>query len=261
MFFSESTITPAIAVRREPHPPGDDKYKFKGHMMTKPLSIRTNLLTKIYGSDNTEVIAMKDASLEVKQGEIVALLGPSGSGKSTFLTAVGLINPPTSGQVYIGGELVVDGDKNLRNLTNFRRQHIGFIFQKSNLVPFLSAIENVSIAMELNGDTPYESRMRAMELLDYLGVAERAKNLPSMLSGGQQQRVAIARALANKPDVILADEPTAALDSHLGRQVMELFKQVAHERGAGVIVVTHDHRSLDVFDTTYEMEDGLMHRK
>ena len=229
--------------------------------MTQPLSIQTNLLTKIYGSGNTEVVAMKDASLQVAEGEIVALLGPSGSGKSTFLTAVGLINPPTSGQVYIGGKLVVDGDKNLTNLSKFRRQHIGFIFQKSNLIPFLTAIENVSIALELNGNTPGQSRKRGMELLDYLGVADRANNLPSMLSGGQQQRVAIARALANKPDVILADEPTAALDSHLGRQVMELFKQVAHEQGAGVIVVTHDHRSLDVFDTTYEMEDGLMRKQ
>lgn len=223
-----------------------------------PFAIETELLTKVYGSGNTEVVAMKDATMKVRQGEVVALLGPSGSGKSTFLTAVGLINPPTSGRVIIRGQLVLDGQVAKTNLRTFRRQHIGFIFQKSNLIPFLSAEENVRIAMELNGDSRRAAAKRSMELLDYLGVADRAKNLPSMLSGGQQQRVAVARALANRPSVILADEPTAALDSHRGRQVMELFAQVAHEQRAGVIVVTHDHRSLDVFDTKYEMEDGRL---
>jgi putative ABC transport system ATP-binding protein len=189
------------------------------------------------------------------------LLGPSGSGKSTFLTAVGLINPPTSGRVFIGGRLILDGSQPHANLRTFRRRHLGFIFQKSNLIPFLSAIENVQIALELNGETPGAARKQAQQLLDDLGVGDRSDNLPSMLSGGQQQRVAVARALANRPSVILADEPTAALDSHRGRQVMKLFAQVAHERGAGVIVVTHDHRSLDVFDTIYEMEDGLMRRQ
>lgn len=224
------------------------------------LAIETDRLTKIYGSGNTEVVAMRDATMQVRRGEVVALLGPSGSGKSTFLTAVGLINPPTSGRVLIGGRLVLNGPNAKTNLRAFRRQHIGFVFQKSNLIPFLSAVENVQIAMELNGETRTVARRRAMELLDYLGVADRASNLPSMLSGGQQQRVAVARALANHPSVILADEPTAALDSQRGRQVMELFAQVAHEQGAGVIVVTHDQRSLDVFDTHYEMEDGTLNR-
>ncbi|WP_372897741.1 ABC transporter ATP-binding protein [Stieleria sp.] len=222
------------------------------------LAIETDRLTKIYGSGNTEVVAMRDVSMQVHRGEVVALLGPSGSGKSTFLTAVGLINPPTSGRVLIGGKLVVEGDVPHTNLRSFRRRHLGFVFQKSNLIPFLSARENVQIAMQLNGDTPKSARTRAQELLDYLGVGDRGENLPSMLSGGQQQRVAVARALANHPSVILADEPTAALDSHRGRQVMELFAKVAHEQQAAVIVVTHDHRSLDVFDTRYEMEDGLM---
>ncbi|MCL4162580.1 UNVERIFIED_CONTAM: hypothetical protein GTU68_056270 [Idotea baltica] len=201
---------------------------------------------------------MKDATMNVAQGEVVALLGPSGSGKSTFLTAVGLINPPTSGRITIRGQLVMDGEQARTNLRSFRRRHIGFIFQKSNLIPFLSAVENVQIAMELNGESARSARRRAMELMDYLGVSDRANNLPSMLSGGQQQRIAVARALANHPSVILADEPTAALDGERGRQVMELFAKVAHEQGAGVIVVTHDHRALDVFDTIYEMEDGLM---
>jgi putative ABC transport system ATP-binding protein len=229
--------------------------------MNNSLAIETEKLTKVYGSGNTEVVAMRDASMQVRKGEVVALLGPSGSGKSTFLTAVGLINPPTSGRVFIGGQLTLDGPQPQTNLRSFRRRHIGFIFQKSNLIPFLSAVQNVQIALELNGETPRAARDRAMELLEYLGVSDRSDNLPSMLSGGQQQRVAVARALANRPNVILADEPTAALDSHRGRQVMELFAQVAHEQGAGVIVVTHDHRALDVFDTIYEMEDGVMHRQ
>ncbi|MCA9047665.1 MAG: ABC transporter ATP-binding protein [Planctomycetaceae bacterium] len=228
---------------------------------TAEVAIEAVTLTKIYGSGNTEVVAMRDASMTVRRGEVVALLGPSGSGKSTFLTAVGLINPATSGSIAIRGQKVLDGETALVNLRSFRRQHIGFIFQKSNLIPFLTAAENVQIALELNGQRASAARQRALELMEYLGVADRADNLPSMLSGGQQQRVAVARALANRPSVILADEPTAALDSHRGRQVMELFQKVAHEQGAGVIVVTHDHRALDVFDTIYEMEDGLMHKQ
>jgi len=217
-------------------------------------------LTKVYGSGNTEVVAMRDVTLTVNRGEVVALLGPSGSGKSTLLTAVGLINPPTTGQIAIGGQPVLDGPRALVNLRTFRRKHIGFIFQKSNLIPFLTARENVQIALELNDQLPSTAKKRALELLDYLGVADRADHYPSMLSGGQQQRVAIARVLANQPLVILADEPTAALDSQRGRQVMELFRKVAHEQGGGVIVVTHDHRSLDVFDTIYEMQDGRVSR-
>ncbi len=197
-------------------------------------------------------------SLAVARGEVVALLGPSGAGKSTLLTAIGLINPPTSGRIVIGGQPVLEADRALVDLRAFRRQHLGFIFQKANLIPFLNAVENVQVAMEINDMPPRAARRRALELLDYLGVADRAKNLPDALSGGQQQRVAVARALANQPSLILADEPTAALDSQRGRQVMELFRKVAHERGSAVMVVTHDHRSLDVFDRTYEMEDGVL---
>lgn len=221
-------------------------------------AIETERLTKIYGSGNTEVVAMRDVSMSVGRGEVVALLGPSGAGKSTLLTAVGLINPPTSGRISIGGNLVMDGPRSLTNLTAFRLKHLGFVFQKSNLIPFLTALENIVVALELNGAGRRAARTRALKLLDYLGVADRAGNYPSMLSGGQQQRVAVARALANNPNVILADEPTAALDSHRGRQVMDLFKKVAHDQGAAVIVVTHDHRALDIFDTIYEMEDGVV---
>ncbi|MHB8519294.1 MAG: ABC transporter ATP-binding protein [Limisphaerales bacterium] len=215
-------------------------------------------LTKVYGHGNTEVVAVKDVTLRVARGEIVALLGPSGAGKSTLLTAMALINPPTSGQIHIGGQLVMDGARALVDLRAFRRQHLGFVFQKANLIPFLNALENVQVALEVNDVPPRAARQRAMELLDYLGVGNRAKNLPDALSGGEQQRVAVARALANQPSLILADEPTAALDSQRGRQVMKLFAQVAHERGTAVIVVTHDARALDVFDRIVEMEDGRL---
>ena len=224
----------------------------------RPPAIAAFNLTKVYGSGNTEVIAMQDVSLTVGRGEVVALLGPSGAGKSTLLTAIGLINPPTAGRIVIGGTPVLDADQALVDLRAFRRQHLGFVFQKANLIPFLNARENVQVALEINDVPSRAARQRAMELLDYLGVADRASNLPDALSGGQQQRVAVARALANQPSLILADEPTAALDSHRGRQVMELFRKVARERGAAVMVVTHDHRSLDIFDRTLEMEDGRL---
>jgi putative ABC transport system ATP-binding protein len=201
---------------------------------------------------------MKDITLRVEEGEVVALLGPSGAGKSTLLTAMGLINPPSTGRVVIGGVLVMDGPSPLVDLRAFRQRHLGFVFQKANLIPFLNAVHNVQIALEINDQPARQARHRALELLDYLGVADRAKNLPDALSGGQQQRVAVARALANGPSLILADEPTAALDSRRGRQVMELFRKAAHERGSAVIVVTHDHRALDVFDRTLEMEDGVL---
>jgi putative ABC transport system ATP-binding protein len=219
-------------------------------------AVEVQNLRKVYGSGHTEVIAIRDATLSIARGEIVGMLGPSGSGKSTILTAMALINPPTSGQIAINGTPVLDGPKALVDLRAFRRQHLGFVFQKANLIPFLTALENVQIALEVNDTAPKAARQRAMELLDYLGVAERANNLPVALSGGEQQRVAVARALANNPSLILADEPTAALDSQRGRQVMELFAKVAHERNTSVLVVTHDHRTLDVFDRIVDVEDG-----
>ncbi|MFV9691774.1 MAG: ABC transporter ATP-binding protein [Desulfobacteria bacterium] len=226
--------------------------------MADKFAIQAEDLKKIYGSGNTEVAAMQHASMNVAYGEIVALLGPSGSGKSTFLTAVGLINPPTSGRIKIRGQLMLNGPQPMVDLKSIRRKYLGFVFQRSNLIPFLSARENVQIALEINGYSPQDSRKRALEVLNELGMGDRADNFPSMLSGGQQQRVAISRALANQPVVILADEPTAALDSHLGRQVMELFRDLAHKHGTGVIIVTHDQRALDVFDAIYEMEDGII---
>ena len=215
-------------------------------------------LTKVYGSGNTEVRALRGIDLTLSRGEVIALLGPSGAGKSTLLTIIGLVNPPTSGRIMMTGRTVVEDGRFAVDVRSFRRRHMGFVFQKANLIPFLTAAENVRIAMEINDYSPRAARNRAMELLDYLGVADRADAYPNTLSGGQQQRVAVARALANSPSLILADEPTAALDSVRGRQVMELFRKVAHERQAGVIVVTHDHRALDVFDRALEMEDGLI---
>lgn len=220
------------------------------------LIVEARNLRKVYGHDNTEVVALKGASFSVAGGEVVALLGPSGAGKSTLLSILGLVTAPTSGSVVISGTPVVDGARELGDMRAIRRQHIGFVFQKANLIPFLTAVENVQVAMEINDLPSREARRRSLELLDYLGVADRANHRPVELSGGQQQRIAVARALANKPGLILADEPTAALDGERGRQVMELFARVAHEQGAAVIVVTHDHRALDVFDRHLEMEDG-----
>ena len=224
---------------------------------TQP-AVEVTHLRKVYGSGHTEVVAIRDATLRVERGEIIGLLGPSGSGKSTLLTAMALINPPTSGRIAIGGQPVLEGPRPLVDLRGFRRRHLGFVFQKSNLIPFLTALENVRVALEINDVPAPAARRRAMELLDSLGIAPRAHNLPDALSGGEQQRVAVARALANRPRLILADEPTAALDSERGRQVMELFGKIAHENDAGVIVVTHDHRTLDVFDRILDVEDGMI---
>jgi len=155
----------------------------------------------------------------------------------------------------------MEGPQAKVNVRTFRRRHIGYVFQSANLIPFLCARENVQVAMELNGMASRRARRRALELLRYLEVGDRSENYLDALSGGEQQRVAVARALANEPSVILADEPTAALDSRRGRQVIDLFRKVTHERGAGVLVVTHDHRMLDLFDTIFEMEDGKVRRQ
>jgi putative ABC transport system ATP-binding protein len=225
---------------------------------TEAPAIEVTNLRKVYGRGHTEVVAVRDATLRMARGEIVGLFGPSGSGKSTLLTAMALINPPTAGRIAIGGQPVMDGPHALVDARAFRRQNIGFVFQKPNLIPFLTALENVQVALEINDTPARQARQRALDLLGYLGVGPRANNLPDALSGGEQQRVAIARALANEPRLILADEPTASLDGALGRQVMELFAKVAHERHAGVLVVTHDHRTLDVFDRILDVEDGAI---
>lgn len=226
----------------------------------KPVALSAENLCKTYGAGETAVYALDHVSFSMHAGEIVALLGPSGAGKSTLLTALGLIQAPDSGRITIGGETVFDNDYRV-NVRDFRRNNIGFVFQKANLLPFLTARENIRIALEVNDASSKESKQVADKLLEHFELSSRKNFLPSQLSGGQQQRVAIARALANKPSLLLADEPTAALDSHMGRKVMELLKNVAHSHNTAVLVVTHDHRAIDVFDRIFIMEDGKLREK
>lgn len=225
----------------------------------KPVALSAENLCKTYGAGETAVHALDHVSFSMHAGEIVALLGPSGAGKSTLLTALGLIQAPDSGRISIGGHVVFDDDYRV-NVRDFRRNNIGFVFQKANLLPFLTARENIRIALEVNDASSKESKQAADELLEHFELSSRKNFLPSQLSGGQQ-RVAIARALANKPSLLLADEPTAALDSHMGRKVMELLKNVAHSHNTAVLVVTHDHRAIDVFDRIFIMEDGKLREK
>ena len=219
-------------------------------------AVRSIDLRKTCGVGSAAVTALDGVSFALAPGTVAALLGPSGSGKSTLIKALGFVSPADAGEVYFAGRLVVKDGAALADLASLRRRHLGFVFQKANLTSFLTARENVEIACEFGGKP--DGRRRARALLEYLDVAGRERAYPEMLSGGEQQRVAIARALANEPSLILADEPTAALDSVRSRTVMELFRKVAHERGAAVLVVTHDHRALDVFDHLYEMEDGRL---
>jgi putative ABC transport system ATP-binding protein len=215
-------------------------------------------VSQTFGHGEQAVHALKSTSLSVAPGELVALLGPSGSGKSTLLLAISLIQPPTTGRIRIGGQLLYDGGPTGVDVRAFRRQRIGFIFQQHNLIPFLTALENVALILQLNGVGGREANRRAMELLDYLEIGHRAKSLPARLSGGEQQRVAIARALANAPPLILADEPTAALDTERGAKVMAMLRKIARERQSAVITVTHDHRMIEGFDTVYHLEDGRL---
>jgi putative ABC transport system ATP-binding protein len=220
-------------------------------------AIEVERLTKIYGKGDTAVTAIADASFQVRPGELVAILGPSGSGKTTLLTSIGLINEPTHGKVVIDGSIVADeGWMPGLDLKRFRREKLGFIFQAHNLIPFLTALENVMIALEINHLTRNEAKDRAMELISSLNLGHRLNNYPKTLSGGEAQRVAIARALANKPKVILADEPTAALDTGNGKNVMALLKTLAVENHSAILVVTHDHRMVEGFDRILHVSDG-----
>jgi putative ABC transport system ATP-binding protein len=220
-------------------------------------AIAVEKLTKIYGKGGTAVTAIADAKFQVKPGELVAILGPSGSGKTTLLTCIGLINEPTHGTVVIDGTTVADGGWHSGiDLKRMRREKLGFIFQAHNLIPFLTALENVMIALEINHLTKSEAKSRATELLTSLNLGHRLNNYPSALSGGEAQRVAIARALANKPKVILADEPTAALDTENGKNVMALLKKLAVENHSAILVVTHDHRMVEGFDRIFHVSDG-----
>lgn len=214
-------------------------------------------LTKIYGSGATEVVALADATFSVAAGELVAILGPSGSGKTTLLTTIGLVTEPTRGRVRLDNELIVaDGWPPGLDLKRVRREKLGFIFQAHNLIPFLTAVENVMIALENNGVGGREARRRSSALLESLGLGHRLDYYPALLSGGESQRTAIARALANRPRVILADEPTAALDTENGKNVMALLKKLAVENNSAILVVTHDQRMVEGFDRIFTVSDG-----
>ena len=211
-------------------------------------------VSKIFPLDGQDVIALADVSLDIPQGKFVAIMGPSGSGKSTLLYILGGLDRPTQGALKIAGQRV--DDMNGDELAQFRRDTIGFVFQAFHLVPTITALENVALPGIFAG-MPYEERMeRAARLLEILGMGERLEHLPRQLSGGQQQRVAIARALFNDPPLILADEPTGALDSDTGITVLKLLKSLSQRRSKTVIVVTHDPRIADYADDVLHMKDG-----
>lgn len=218
--------------------------------------VRVDNLTKIYSRGDTQTVALVDANLRVQQGELVALLGPSGSGKTTLLTSICCINEPTRGRIELDGVCVYDDGWTGVDVRAVRRQKMGVIFQAYNLIPFLTVLENVALILTLNGIGQQEAQSRALELLDYLEMGHRWHHYPSEISGGEHQRVAIARALANNPKVLLADEPTAALDTARGKIVMSLLRKLSREKEAAVIVVTHDERMVERFDRIYRIADG-----
>jgi putative ABC transport system ATP-binding protein len=230
-------------------------------MTTAPAVVSTALqlndVRKVYTmGDGSEVVALDHATLTLGSDEMVALVGPSGSGKTTLCSIAGGILSATQGTIVVGGEDISDHDA--KELTKFRQDKVGFVFQSVNLVPFLNARENLLVVDELGKRTGAPARDRADQLLDELGLADRAKNLPSQLSGGQRQRVAIGRALMNDPALVLFDEPTSALDTKLGEQVMELIRNEMKTRGTAAIVVTHDERITHYCDRSVHIVDGRL---
>jgi putative ABC transport system ATP-binding protein len=215
-------------------------------------------IRKQFGTGETRVDALRGVSLQVRAGEVVGLRGPSGSGKSTLLNIIACILDPSSGRMGLEGRVVYDGRWLRGDLRRLRLDKIGFIFQFHNLLPFLTATENVSIVLDLAGVPAAEARHRAVDLLDYLAVGHRRDAFPAHLSGGEAQRVAIARALANRPRIILADEPTAALDSERAQIVMDLLRRVAVEQRAAILTVTHDDKILGRFDRIFDLRDGVL---
>jgi putative ABC transport system ATP-binding protein len=211
-------------------------------------------VTKVYTTGELSVAALQNISLTVAEREVIVVMGPSGAGKTTFLTIAGALMRPTSGRVVISGTDVTALDE--RRLPKVRQEKIGFIFQSFNLLEALSALQNVELVMETRGVTGRSAKARARELLSMVGIDRQRGNLPKQLSGGQKQRVAIARALANNPDLVLADEPTANLDSQRGREIMELLRMVAKELGKTVVAVSHDLRIRELADRVLWLEDG-----
>jgi len=213
-------------------------------------------LRKRYGEGDTAVDALKGVTMSVAAGEVVGLVGPSGSGKTTLLKCLGAVIEPTAGRMILGGQTIYDNGWKIPDLRALRRDSIGFVFQAPYLIPFLDVTDNVALLPMLAGRNNAEARARARELLDALDVGHRANAQPSELSGGEQQRVSIARALANSPPVILADEPTAPLDSERALAVMRILKQMATQHDTAIIVVTHDEKIIPTFKRIYHIRDG-----
>ena len=220
------------------------------------LGIRIEGLRKRYGEGDTAVDALRDVNMVVAPGEVVGLVGPSGSGKSTLLTCLGAVIEPTAGKMWLGSQPIYDNGWLNRDLRALRRDHIGFVFQAPYLIPFLNVTDNVALLPMLAGVANDKARSRALQLLTDLDVQHRAGAQPSSLSGGEQQRVSIARALANQPPVVLADEPTAPLDSERALGVMRILNRMAAQHQTAIIVVTHDEKILPTFKRIYHIRDG-----
>ena len=221
-----------------------------------PPALEMEAVRKVYGSGDNEVVALDHVTLSLANDEIIALVGPSGSGKTTLCSIAGGILSPTSGRIVVGGRDI--SHYGPKQLTEFRRDEIGFVFQSVNLVPFLTARENLLVVDEIGRRTGAKARTRADQLLDELGLADRAGHLPAELSGGQRQRVAIGRALMNDPTLVLFDEPTSALDTKLGDQVTHLIRTEMKKRGIAAILVTHDERITHYADRTVHITDGVL---
>ena len=217
-------------------------------------SIKVQNLVKNFGKGDSFVSVIDGADFQIDKGELVALIAPSGAGKTTLLMMIGCVEAPTSGKIYLGEEKVYDNKWLTKETRKIRREKIGFIFQAHYLIPFLNIIENVTLVSQVNGVSEKEAEAEAMELLKYFDIAEKAYSMPSELSGGQNQRVAIARALANKPEIILADEPTAALDSERSVDVVKMLKKIAVEQNVAVVMVTHDEAMLPLCDRILKIE-------
>ncbi|GAB5605850.1 ABC transporter ATP-binding protein [Sideroxyarcus sp. TK5] len=219
-------------------------------------AIHIENLKKRYGEGETAVDALKGVDMTIWPGEVVGLVGPSGSGKSTLLKCLGAVIEPTAGRMTLGGQTIFDGKWLIDDLRELRRDRIGFVFQAPYLIPFLDVTDNVAILPMLAGMADADARKRALELLQALDVGHRARAAVSHLSGGEQQRVSIARALANHPPVILADEPTAPLDSERALNVVRILNQMAEQYQTAIIVVTHDEKIIPTFKRIYHIRDG-----
>jgi putative ABC transport system ATP-binding protein len=219
-------------------------------------ALQLDSVRKVYPTGDEEVVALDHATLTLGTDEIIALVGPSGSGKTTLCSIAGGILSPTEGTVVVASEDITDYSQ--KQLTDFRREHVGFVFQGVNLIPFLTARENLLVVDEIGRRTGAAARTRADQLLEELGLADRAGHMPAELSGGQRQRVAIGRALMNDPELVLFDEPTSALDTKLGEQVMDLIRNEMKARGTAAIVVTHDERMTHYTDRIVHIVDGVL---